>query len=208
MAPGTARLTVKRLLTGIAIGVLALAAIRFAFVQPTPPTHYHANFAIFVDGRRLDLSADRYMEELSACRVKDTAISPTERVHLHSHNPDVVHVHQSGVTWGDLLANLGLGVGDRYLVTPDGVMLPPGNNSTLKFILNGRAEPSINNKLIRSRDRLLISYGPETEAEVTRSQFPLVASTAERYNQGKDPAGCSGAPVPTFWERVQHVFVG
>lgn len=186
----------------------ALAAIRFAFTPPPSPTHYHANFAIFIDGRRLDLSADRYMEELSACRVKDGAILPAERAHLHSGNPDVVHVHQPGVTWGHLLANLGFGLTDRYLVTADGIMLQPMNGRALKFVLNGRSEPSVYNKLIRSGDRLLISYGTETAAEVARSQFSSVAATAERFNRGTDPAGCNGTPAPTLRERLLHSFVG
>lgn len=119
--------------------MLALVALRFAFTPPPSPTHYHANFAIFIDGRRLDRSADRYMEELSACRLKEGAILPAERVHLHSGNPDVVHVHQPALT---------------------------------------------------------------------QSQFSSVAATAEQFNRGVDPAGCSGTPAPTLRERLLHSLAG
>jgi hypothetical protein len=63
-------------------------------------------------------------------------------------------------------------------------------------------------ELIRSADRLLISYGPESEAELLRTQFPQVASDAEEYNQRPDPASCSGAHEATLWDRVRHAFVG
>lgn len=78
----------------------------------------------------------------------------------------------------------------------------------MKFILNGRPQFSVGNQLVQSGDRLLISYGPESEAEVLRTQFPQVASDAETYNQRQDPAGCSGAAEITLWDRIRHAFVG
>jgi hypothetical protein len=197
----------KQLLAGVVVGVIALAAVRFVFVPVERPTHYHANFAVFVEGRRLDLSGDRFMEELGACKVSGLVL-PSSRAHLHNHNPDVVHVHHDGVTWGHLLANLGFGLGDRYLALSDGKILEEGNGKTLKFVLNGREQSSVANELIRSGDRLLISYGPESAAEVARSQFPAVASTAEEFNRKNDPAGCSGPGDPTLWDRVRHAFLG
>lgn len=191
---------------GIVVGILALAAYRFAFVPVEEPTHYHANFAIFANGERIDLSGDEYMEEVGACTVSE-GVLPTERVHLHNNNPGVVHVHHEGVTWGHLLTNLGFGLGDEYLVMDDGRILAEGEDRTLKFILNGGPELSVHNQLIRSGDRLLISYGSENE-EVLRSQFPAVASNAEEYNQRPDPAACAGSVEPTLWDRVRHAFMG
>lgn len=193
---------------GILIGVIILATARVIFVPVEPPTHYHANFAIFVEGERLDLSADRYMEELAGCRADAESILPTERVHLHDNNPEVAHVHHDGATWGHLLANLGFGLGDHYLITDDGTLHLEENGGTLKFVLNGRPLPSVHNQLIRSGDRLLISYGHEGEEEILRSQFPAVASNAEEYNWKDDPAGCSGPDEPTLWDRVRDAFVG
>ena len=195
------------LLIGILLGVVGLAKYRFFFAPPEQPTHFHANFALFVDGQRVDLSGDRYMEEMGACRLGETVL-PTQRVHLHSNNPDVVHVHHEGVTWDHLLTNLGFGLGDKYLALDDGRVLTAGAGKTLKFVLNGQPQFSVRNVLVRSRDRLLISYGPEPEREVVRAQFPAVANNAEEFNQKPDPAGCSGPQEPTFGERVRDAFIG
>lgn len=192
---------------GIVVGVLALAAARFLLVPVEQPPHYHANFAIFVDGRRINLSGNRYMEEVSACRVHGDHVLPTERVHLHNNNPDVVHVHHQGVTWGHFLANLGFDLGDRYLALEDSLYVQ-GQNKTLKLIRNGRPEYAVDNELIRSGDRLLISYGAESEQEVVRKQFPAVAANAEEYNSRADPAGCSGSQEPGMWDRVRRAFWG
>ncbi len=195
-------------LAGVLLGVLLLAAARFALVPAEHPPHYHANFAIFIGGERVDLSGDRYMEEIGACRVSNGLILPVERAHLHNNNADVAHVHDHGVTWGQLLSNLGWGLGQGYLATDNGRVLVNGEGETLKLVLNGRPEIAVDNQLIRSGDRLLISFGPETEAEVLRTQLPRVADDAEIFNQRQDPAGCSGSEPPSLSERIRAAFAG
>lgn len=193
---------------GVVVGVLALAAFRFVAAAPEPVTHHHANLAIFVEGQRLDLSADHFMEDVSACVSDPSNVAPTSRVHLHNNDPDVVHVHHAGATWGHLLANLRMVLGDRLLATRDGTVHRAGEGRTLKFILNGRPEFSVYNEVIDSGDRLLISFGPESEQAVVDGQFPQVASNAEEFNRMPDPAGCGGAVAPTFGERVRDAFLG
>src|SRR5690606_21078754 len=118
---------------------------RFAAQEPQHPhVHYHANWAVVVDGERLDLSGDRYMEDVFQCSADPSAQRPEDRVHMHENNQDIVHVHAAGVTWGHFLANLGFGVGDDYLET-DGGRYATGEGGSLKFILNGQPVRSIRN---------------------------------------------------------------
>lgn len=153
----------------------------------------------------VDLSADEYMEDVAACAVGETVL-PTARAHLHNNNSDVAHVHHEGVTWGHLFANLGFGLGEEYLAMDNGPVLTEGEGRTLKFILNGRPQFAVHNELIRSEDRLLISYGSESVAEVLQNQFASVATNAEEYNRRQDPAGCAGAQERTLWDRIRHAF--
>ena len=192
-------------LVGVVIGALALGAARFALVPVPHPPHFHANFAVFVDGARLDLSGDRFMEDVAACSVGEQVL-PKNRVHLHGNDADVVHVHHDGVTWGHLFANLGMGLGDDYLALADGRVLTAGGGKTLKFVANDRPQFSVDGELIRSGDRVLISYGAESEAEVLRTQLPAVASNAEEFNARADPASCSGSHEATLSERLRHAF--
>lgn len=194
-------------LGGVAVGVLALAGFRLAFVSMPHPPHYHANFAIFIDGARVDLSSDRYMEEVSAC-VAGAEVQPRGRAHLHENDHDVAHVHHDGVTWGHLLTNLRFGLGDDYLAPDEGPVLTEGAGKSLKFVLNGQPQFAVDGELIRSGDRLLISYGAESEAEVLRTQYPAVASNAEEFNQRQDPATCAGSHEATFGDRLRHAFLG
>ena len=195
------------ILLGILAGVVGLVAVRLAVAHPEEPTHYHANFALYVDGERVDLAGDEYMEDVAACAMGETVL-PRSRAHLHNNDPDVAHVHHPGVTWGHLFTNLGFGLGKTYIANKDGAVLTVGDGRTLKFVLNGRPQLAVHNELIRPGDRLLVSYGPEPEPEVVRDQFPRVADNAEEFDARNDPAGCAGAHRMTLWDRIRYAFAG
>lgn len=192
---------------GVMLGVAGLAAVRMAFAPPAEPTHFHANFALYVDGERVDLSGNEYMEDVAVCAIGETVL-PRARAHLHNNDPDVAHVHHEGVTWGHLFTNLDMGVGRTYVANRAGAILAEGGGRTLKFVLNGRPQLEIHNELIRRGDRLLVSYGAESAAVVLRDQFPRVANDAREFDARNDPAGCAGAHRMTPWDRIRHAFAG
>ena len=72
--------------------------------------HAHAGFKIFVDGKYLDLSDDKYMH-LSVCGDdhEDEANLPIEeKIHLHNNIGDVAHIHAEGIIWRNLFESLQL----------------------------------------------------------------------------------------------------
>lgn len=190
-------------LVGVVAGVVLLSVLRLVGQPPEEHVHYHANWAVFVDGERLDLTGIRYMEDVFQCMADASQQRPEDRVHMHENDHDVVHVHASGATWGHLLANLGFGIGDDYLETERARYATEAERS-LEFILNGSPVASIRNLPIGDQDRLLISYGPESAEEVMETQFPVVEESAAQYNTMPDPASCSGALEPTFGERLRR----
>jgi hypothetical protein len=194
-------------LLGVLTGVLALAAVRWTVAPPPVPTHYHANWALFVNGQRVDLSGPQYMEEVTACVPVGQTILPTQRTHMHEGNQDVVHVHDDGVTWGHLMANLGFGLGEDFVILHGDRYVTDGGRS-LKYISDGQVVLPAYNSVIRSTERLLISYGPETVEDVIATQFPQVASTAAEYNTRPDPAGCAGAAEMTLAQKLRYAFLG
>jgi hypothetical protein len=199
----------KGLLVGMALGVFALGAARFLGVHPPEATHFHANWAIFIDGERLDLSDQRYMEEISSCYTVDGEVTPQSRIHMHEGNHDVVHVHHLGTTWGHLANNLGIGLGEGYLILDDGTRIFDGEDGRFTYILNGRALTSAHNEPVASEDRLLISYGSESLNDLGEGRFGRVATTAGEFNLLEDPATCSGSGEPLgVWDRLKLAFWG
>ncbi len=199
----------KGLWIGMALGVLGLGAVRFLSVPGPEATHFHANWAIYIDGERLDLSDRRYMEEVSSCYTVDGEVTPQSRVHMHEGNHDVVHIHHPGATWGHLAGNLEIGLGEGYLILDDGNRIFDGEDGRFTYILNGRALTSAHNQLISSEDRLLISYGSESLNELGEGRFSQVAASAGEYNLREDPATCSVSGEQLgFWARLKSAFWG
>jgi hypothetical protein len=200
----------KRRIVPFLLGGAALGLLRLAFAPLNPVTHYHANWRIEIQGAPLDLSADRYMEEVAACTGAGDRILPSQRVHLHENNGEVVHVHHDGATWGQLLANLGMSMGEDFLFLDTGerYLARPGAGR-LTFILNGIAVPAVHNRVIQSEDRLLISFGDTPAGQLLEASFPQVAFNAGEYNEMMDPASCAGGhgDLPLL-ERLRLAFWG
>lgn len=197
------------LAAGVVVGVVAGGAVRLATIQAPEITHFHANWAVFIDGARLDLTADRFMEDVAACRTDPGSIGPRDRVHLHEGNADVVHVHHPAATWGALARNLGIGLGRDYIFPPSGARRFSGDGGTLKFFRNGLQLDDLSNEPVRSGDRVLISFGPGSAEDALAEEFPQVASDAEEFNARMDPATCMGGHEPEgFGARLRRAFLG
>lgn len=175
---------------GALIVFLLIAGVRF-FTLEENHLHYHTNFALFINEQRIDFSKPNYSEDVADCAVEGQ-ILPRQRVHLHENNPDVVHVHHDGATWGHFLANLGFALGPNSLEDDQGNLYQNSTDKKLSFILNGKVTTNPYNTVIGNEDRLLISYGAENTATLIADQFSQVASNAPEYNAKHDPSGCAG----------------
>jgi hypothetical protein len=189
---------------GLVVGVVAYAAVRFAALPPIEAVHYHANWALWIDGARVDLTGDQYMEDVAACASDPANIGAHQRVHMHENNADIVHVHHGGATWGHLLQNLGWGIGVDWLYSDAGVLYRDEEGKRITYILNGLVVPPVYDRVIQPGDRLLISLGSESPQELLETRFPSVASNAPEYDVSFDPAGCMGAMEETLGARVRR----
>jgi len=190
---------------GIVLGVLVLLGIRFATYSGLDQVHYHANFAIYVNGVRQEFKGFQYYEETAAeiCTLHPID-SPKERAHMHDNINSVVHVEDHLVTWGNFMQNLGWGMGDDYLKTSDAMYTNDGQGK-LSFILNGKPIESVAGKIIQDKDQLLISYGTESSDQLQK-EYKTVPATAVKYDTSKDPASCgAGHSSVTTSERLHHL---
>ena len=203
---------ILKVLAGAVVGIGLVGAARFVTLAELPTSdgpHYHANFAVFLDGERLDLGAMHYMQDVAACKANPDLILAVERAHMHEGIHDVVHVHHEGATWGHFFANIGFALGDDFLITDRGERYFAEGDRTLKFVLDGLDVPSVFNSVIESEERLLISFGRESVEEILESQLPEIPSTANIFNQyHRDAGGCSASePTPeTMGQKVRRAF--
>ena len=195
----------KQLITiGVAflVGALWIVALRFVTYE-SEAVHYHANYAIFVDGERLPLDSPTLYEEVQACGGEEFA-NPKIRVHMHDFQSHVVHVHDDGATWGHFFANIGMTNGDSVFRIDNKVYLD-GNGARIQFVLNGEEVTTTANRTIKSEDTLLVSITTdEKQPADLKAEYAQIPTDAGTFNGKYDPSGCSGGKELTFPERLRE----
>jgi hypothetical protein len=198
-----ARSTLISGISGVLIGALIILGIRFITYNP-PQTHYHANFAVYINGKRELFKSPMYYEEVSGSCALGNDVKPAQRAHMHDEVNDVIHVHDHGVTWGDFFMNIGWAVGPDFIRTPDGILQPDADHR-ITYLVNNHEIADISTEVIRDEDRLLVDFG-DTSSNTLKKESGNIAHTAHQYDIGKDPAACLGNAKPTNADRLKHLF--
>ncbi len=193
-----------RLLVAFVVGIIAMLLLLFGvrvITAKSDAVHYHADFALYVNGVRDEFNGPGYFEEVQACTA-DKSNDPKARVHMHNQENSIVHVHDRAVTWGAFLANLGYTLGDKVLVTNNGTF-SNGSDGRLSFILNGHFVDNVANHVIGNEDVLLIDYGTADQATVNK-EYETIPHKAHQENLEVDPASCGGAsPHLTMTDKLK-----
>jgi len=195
----------------IAVGCLVLGAviilgIRFATYK-VDAVHYHANFALYINGQREEFKGAGYYTEIEMCTLANT-VQPSQRAHMHDNVNDVIHVEDHAVTWGQFFNNLGWVIGPTFITSPDGTAYYEKGVNKLNLVLDGQDYTDfggVQNTVIKDTDKLLVSFGDESSANL-KQQYSAIPSTAQKYDTTKDPASCSGNHGTTMHDRLVHIF--
>jgi hypothetical protein len=133
----------------VMVSLLGVAGVVVLRMKADAPVHYHAGFTVYVNGIRQEYSAPQYMHA-EPCPV-GTATPPPgdpqeEKAHLHDGVGDVVHVHRTGATWGDLFKNIGVSFPEPSAVVGyesgkkiDGILIRPIQPYESVIIVSGPA---------------------------------------------------------------------
>ena len=162
----------KRKNTLLAVGILGLIGLivgyaSYEFVTMgtdtpgAPPgagklgdEHEHASLLVRIFGDKFDFSATTY-------QIKSSWI------HFEESDGNTIHRHSSGVTLDYLFGTLGIGIDEDCYIFADGRQFCTNEDYSLKYFINGDSVNDINDYVIQDDDRILISYGGETEAQIT-----------------------------------------
>ena len=188
------------------LGALIVMGIRVATYHKDE-THYHANFAVYINGQREQFKSPTYYEEVSMCEAENGVI-PAVRGHMHDEKNDVVHVEDHAVTWGQFFENLGWYLGPDFIQSSDGAMHKASGNQQLHLMLNGQDYTGLGgltNSVIKDQDKLLVSFGDVNTGEL-KQEYSSIPSTAAHYDNTPDPETCSGHEQATMRERMRHMF--
>ncbi|MEK7505326.1 MAG: thioredoxin domain-containing protein [Patescibacteria group bacterium] len=117
--------------------------------------HSHADFAVYLDGKKIDFSLAKYQSEEGK--------EKNEWLHLHDGNGKVIHKHKKGVFIGEFFKSLGMGFTKECFTTDTGSKYCNGSGKTLKFFVNGKTNSEFGSYEPKDLDKLVISYGPKSE---------------------------------------------
>jgi len=143
-------------------------------------THEHADFALFINGTEFSFDQPQFL----STEGNETSAD----VHIHAPRYTVVHVHTTNTQWSEFFTSLGFKLMDpsflgtapdkTCLTMPDKTQYCQTGANTFKFYVNGVKVDGITDTNIHDLDRVLISYGPETDAQVVANQLPQVTDQA------------------------------
>lgn len=115
---------------------------------------YKASFAIFTNNSFRNFYDLKY-HNLS------------KEVYIQADNPNIIYVKKYGITWGDFFKTLPMNLTQNCLTTGAGQIYCTGQGGELKFYINGNKVPDILKLEIKPGDKLLVSYGFETDEQIT-----------------------------------------
>lgn len=114
--------------------------------------HEHADFALFVNGARVDFNDQRFLS--TEANERSTS------VHLHAPRTNVAHLHREQTTFDEFFLSLGMELRDDCLTLVAGEKLCNDATNTLRFMVNGVRVDKLQFEKMTDMGRVLVSYGP------------------------------------------------
>lgn len=154
-------------LSGIGV-IIAISAYNFANLDQNaavggPPNagplgseHVHSSVLVKLHGDQFDFSGPAY-------QIKSSWI------HFEAQDGTTIHRHATGVTLGYLFETIGIGLDDEcysFRGTNGERVFCTNDDYSLKFYINHQPVSSITDYVFEDGDRILISYGGETQEEI------------------------------------------
>jgi len=182
----------KKILSAVAVIAIVLLAYQFFFtkppsVQPQEEYHAHADFAVFVNGEKLNFSQKQFMHEEACGKPGEQHIidlntdeGRKDAAHLHDLNGNVIHFHHENATLALFFQNLGFSLSKECLQTPQGRFCNT-ESKKLKVFKDGLQIQDFGKFVPQDSDKILVTYGSEGAGEV-RAQNEQLTSQACIYS--------------------------
>jgi hypothetical protein len=162
---------VKRLIVFLPLFLVGACSAQPA-LKPDP-NHTHADFAVWIDGRKVDFSQALYMsggvtaEEAHAEDAEHGHEHLHPYLHLHDGVGHVIHRHKPGVALGEFFASLGMDMTAECFSADAGAAACNDDARTWRMFVNGEEWPYDPAYVFQDVDAILLTYGSGDE-EVAR----------------------------------------
>tara|TARA_B100001540_G_scaffold271325_1_gene255023 strand:+ start:295 stop:894 length:600 start_codon:yes stop_codon:yes gene_type:complete len=165
------------ILAGIGV-IVALACFEFVTSGNNVPgapenagrlgdEHIHASMLVKIFGDKFDFSTPNY-------QVK------TSWIHFENSDGDTVHRHSTGVELEFMFNSMKIAIDDKCFVFPDGRQFCTNEDYSLKFYVNQQKVDDIRDYVVQEDDRILITYGNESQEDIDKQLAELNAQAINR----------------------------
>lgn len=137
---------------GVAAAVVSMQnpASRYG---PLGSAHEHAIFEVSLDGTPIDFSQRQYQVQ-------------SQLIHVEGGDGTTLHRHATGVPVGEFLRSVGMNIENSCFVSNDGNRYCDDGTKQLRFFVNGTSQNSIMDYVLVENDRILVTYGNETQEQL------------------------------------------
>lgn len=121
---------------------------------PLGSAHEHAAFLVKVNGQNIDFSQPKYQVQ-------------SDYIHVENGDGSTLHRHATNVTFADFLKSVKMDIDKKNncLIFTNGTEYCDDNNNKLRTFINGNSTKSISDYVLNNNDRLLVTYGNETDEQ-------------------------------------------
>ncbi len=124
--------------------------------------HSHASLLVKIFGDDFDFSTPNY-------QIK------TSWIHFEDQDGKTIHRHSTDVELEYLFNSLSIGLSDKCFIFPDGRQFCTNTDYSLKYFINHDEVDDIRKYVIEEDDRILISYGNESQEDIDKQLSELDA---------------------------------
>ena len=136
-------------------------------IGPLRSTHIHSDIKLYINGQPIDFSQKKYQVT-------------TSYIHFEDGLGDVVHMHATGLSMGNLFKSLSGDFNDNCLIFENQSYCNDGNKK-LKFYVNGKPGNEFGYYVMKDLDKILVSYGSENNSEIQK-QLDSITNLAPKFS--------------------------
>ncbi|MBI2578864.1 MAG: hypothetical protein HYW26_04080 [Candidatus Aenigmarchaeota archaeon] len=128
--------------------------------------HIHADWKIYINGKELD---DNFFDSIAMNMSNENNGISSSFIHVDKGAPspektgNVLHMHATGVPLWIFFKSVGMDFNKDCLSLSDGQKFCNAGENTLKFYVNGKPNSEWEKYVFNDLDKILISYGEETD---------------------------------------------
>jgi hypothetical protein len=158
----------KHLILASATVILFIAASYYLYQKYNPFTYYddevhvHADFLIYIDDQKMDLTSEKYQSSTKQILHKN--------VHLHDGDDNVVHRHAEGITFAEFLASVGFTLTNECLTNDEGTSYCSNNDKVLSLFVNKVPKTIITEYIPQEEDQVLLYFGTRDNQKLSEYQ--------------------------------------